>query len=71
MNLCPKCKHMSSCLVPAELDTSAEMESLDEALEELREMQEEDGSDSVFIPEDVVFDVIVSECADFEEESFH
>ncbi|MCC7202719.1 MAG: hypothetical protein IT393_08700 [Nitrospirae bacterium] len=62
---------MSSCLVPAELDTSAEMESLDEALEELREMQEEDGSDSVFIPEDVVFDVIVSECADFEEESFH
>ena len=62
---------MSSCLVPTELDTSAEMESLDEALEELREMQEEEGSNSVFIPEDVVFEVIVSECADFEEESFH
>jgi len=57
--------------VPTELDTSAEMESLDEALEELREMQEEEGSNSVFIPEDVVFEVIVSECADFEEESFH
>jgi len=62
---------MSNCLVPTELDTSAEMESLDEALEELREMQEEEGSNSVFIPEDVVFEVIVSECADFEEESFH
>ena len=71
MNLCPKCKHMSSCIVPTELDTSAEMESLDEALEELREMQEEEWSNSVFIPEDVVFEVIVSECADFEEESFH
>ncbi len=71
MNLCPKCKHMSNCLVPTELDTSAEMESLDEALEELREVQEEEGSNSVFIPEDVVFEVIVSECADFEEESFH
>ena len=71
MNLCPKCKNMSNCLVPTELDTSAEMESLDEALEELREMQEEEGSNSVFIPEDVVFEVIVSECADFEEESFH
>ena len=71
MNLCQKCKHMSNCLVPTELDTSAEMESLDEALEELREMQEEEGSNSVFIPEDVVFEVIVSECADFEEESFH
>ena len=57
--------------MPTELDTSAEMESLDEALEELREMQEEEGSNSVFIPEDVVFEVIVSECADFEEESFH
>jgi hypothetical protein len=57
--------------VPTELDTSAEMESLDEALEELREIQEEEGSNSVFIPEDVVFEVIVSECADFEEESFH
>ncbi|MEK6537919.1 MAG: hypothetical protein AABY41_01725 [Nitrospirota bacterium] len=62
---------MSNCLVPTELDTSAEMESLDEALEELREIQEEEGSNSVFIPEDVVFEVIVSECADFEEESFH
>ena len=71
MNLCPKCKHISNCLVPTEFDTSAEMESLDEALEELREIQEEEGSNSVFIPEDVVFEVIVSECADFEEESFH
>ncbi len=62
---------MSNCLVPTELDTSAEMESLDAALEELREIQEEEGSKSVFIPEDVVFEVIVSECADFEEESFH
>ena len=33
---------MSNCLVPTELDTSAEMESLDEALEELREIQEEE-----------------------------
>jgi len=61
---------MATCLVPTELDTSAEIEALEESLEELREMQEEEAN-SVFIPEDVVFDVIVVECADFEEESFH
>ncbi len=71
MNLCPKCKHSSSCLVPMELDTSAELESLDEGLEELREIQEDEENDSVFVPEDVVFEVIVMECGDFEEESFH
>lgn len=71
MNLCPKCKHQSNCLVPVELDTSAELESIDEGLEELREIQEEEESNSVFIPEDVVFEVIVMECADYEEESFH
>ena len=71
MNLCPKCKHMSNCLVPTEVDTSAELEALEESLEELREMQEEETGNSVFIPEDVVFEVIVVECADFEEESFH
>ncbi len=71
MNLCPKCKHQSACLVPTELDTSAELESIDEGLEELREIQEEEESNSVFIPEDVVFEVIVMECGDYEEESFH
>ena len=71
MNLCPKCKHMSNCLVPTELDTSTEVESLDDSLEELREIQSEESGNSVFIPEDVMFEVIVVECADFEEESFH
>lgn len=71
MNLCPKCKHMSNCLVPTELDTSTEIESLEESLEELREIQSEESGNSVFIPEDVMFEVIVVECADFEEESFH
>lgn len=61
---------MSTCLVPTEFDTSSEIDSLEESLEELREMQEEEAN-SVFIPEDVVFDIIVVECADFEEESFH
>ena len=71
MNLCPKCKHMSNCLVPTELDISTEVESLDESLEELREIQAEESGNSVFVPEDVMFEVIVVECADFEEESFH
>ena len=71
MNLCPKCKHMSNCLVPTELDISSEVEALDESLEELREIQAEESGNSVFIPEDVMFEVIVVECADFEEESFH
>ncbi len=69
-SLCARCRHMATCLVPTELDTSAEIEALEESLEELRDMQEEEVN-SVFIPEDVVFDVIVVECADFEEESFH
>lgn len=71
MNLCPKCKHVSNCLVPTELDTSTEIESIEESLEELREIQEEEAGNSVFIPEDVMFEVIVVECEDFEEESFH
>lgn len=71
MNLCPKCKHMSNCLVPTELDTSTEIGSLEESLEELREIQAEESGNSVFIPEDVMFEVVVVECADFEEESFH
>ncbi|HAS16592.1 MAG: hypothetical protein A2Y48_09565 [Nitrospirae bacterium RIFCSPLOW2_12_42_9] len=62
---------MSNCLVPTELDSTTEVASLEEGLEELREMQEEESGNSVFIPEDVVFEVIVIECADFEEESFH
>ncbi|MBI5406193.1 MAG: hypothetical protein HZA18_00680 [Nitrospirae bacterium] len=57
--------------MPTELDISSEVESLDESLEELREIQAEDSGNSVFIPEDVMFEVIVVECADFEEESFH
>lgn len=71
MNLCPKCKHMSNCLVPTELDTSTEIATLEESLEELREIQAAESGNSVFIPEDVMFEVIVVECADFEEESFH
>ncbi len=71
MNLCPKCKHISSCLVPMELDTSAELDSIDESLDELREVQEEEENDAVFVPEDVVFEVIIIECADYEEEPFH
>lgn len=71
MNLCPKCKHVSNCLVPTELDTSTEIETLEESVEALRDLQEEESGNSVFIPEDVVFEVIVVECADFEEGSFH
>ncbi len=71
MNLCSKCKHMSNCIVPMELDTSSELEAIDESLEEIREIQEDESGNSVFVPEDVVFEVIVTECADFEEESFH
>ncbi len=71
MNLCPRCKHMSKCVVPMELDTTEELESIDERLEEIREIQQEEAGNSVFIPEDVVFEVMVMECADFDEESFH
>ena len=47
------------------------MRTLKKRLEELREIQAEESGNSVFIPEDVMFEVIVVECADFEEESFH
>ena len=70
MNLCTKCKHASNCVV-TEMDVSPELDDLDESLEELREAQEDSDGNSVFIPEDVVFDVIVTECADFEEEAYH
>jgi hypothetical protein len=53
------------------MDVSPELDDLDESLEELREAQEDSDGNSVFIPEDVVFDVIVTECADFEEEAYH
>ena len=70
MNLCTKCKHASNCVV-LEMEMSSEMDAIDERLEEIREAEEETEGNSVFIPEDVVFDVIVTECADFEEESYH
>ena len=70
MNLCTKCKHASNCVV-LEMDVSPELDAIGESLEEMREAQEESEGNSVFIPEDVVFDVIVTECGDFEEESYH
>jgi len=54
-----------------ELDVSDELDSLDDRMEELRMIKENSIANSIFIPEDVVFDVIVTECSDFEEESFH
>jgi hypothetical protein len=53
------------------MDHSAELDTMDENLEEIREAQEENEADSVFTPEDVVFDIVVTECADFEEETYH
>lgn len=70
MTLCTKCKHASNCIVP-DMDHSAELDTMDENLEEIREAQEENEADSVFTPEDVVFDIVVTECADFEEETYH
>ena len=70
VNLCSRCRHAPHCVVP-EMDISPQLEELDETLEEYREMQNAHEGNSLFIPDDVVFEVIVTECGDFEEEAYH